>query len=92
LIQPVHTLYGHDLPVSCVAIVTELDLAVSGSSDGSVNVYTVHEGHYLRTLRPPDGLDLEVTFLTVSEHGHIAFSTNTKVTYIRNSYVRLFSH
>jgi neurobeachin-like protein 1/2 len=79
LIQPLHTLYGHDLPVTCVSIVTELDMAVSGSSDGSVNVYTLHEGHFLRTLRPPNGLDLEVTFLTVSEQGHIAFSTNTKV-------------
>ncbi|XP_059473157.1 neurobeachin-like protein 1 isoform X2 [Neocloeon triangulifer] len=78
LIQPVHTLYGHDLPITCVSIVTELDLAVSGSSDGSVNVYTVHEGHFLRTLQPINALDLEVTFLAISEQGHIAFSTNTK--------------
>jgi hypothetical protein len=31
LIQPLHTLYGHDKPVTSVSIVTELDLAVSGS-------------------------------------------------------------
>lgn len=29
--RPVNTLYGHDKPVSCVAIFTELDMVVSGS-------------------------------------------------------------
>lgn len=29
--RPMHTLYGHDDTVSCVAIMTELDLVVSGS-------------------------------------------------------------
>lgn len=29
--KPVHTLYGHDGPVSCVAIMTELDIVASGS-------------------------------------------------------------
>lgn len=30
--KPIHTLYGHDDAVSCVAIMTELDLVASGSS------------------------------------------------------------
>ncbi|KAF4521973.1 hypothetical protein B566_EDAN012522 [Ephemera danica] len=60
LIVPVHTLYGHDQPVTCVSLSTELDLAVSGSQDGTVNVHTVQEGRYIRTLRPQDeGLQLE---------------------------------
>lgn len=29
--QPINTLYGHEKPVSCVAIFTELDMVVSGS-------------------------------------------------------------
>lgn len=29
--KPLHTLYGHDDTVSCVAIMTELDIVVSGS-------------------------------------------------------------
>lgn len=29
--RPVNTLYGHNKPVSCVAIFTELDMVVSGS-------------------------------------------------------------
>lgn len=29
--RPLNTLYGHDKPISCVAIFTELDMVVSGS-------------------------------------------------------------
>lgn len=29
--KPLHTLYGHDDAVSCVSIMTELDIVVSGS-------------------------------------------------------------
>lgn len=29
--RPINTLYGHDKPVTCVAIFTELDMVVSGS-------------------------------------------------------------
>jgi hypothetical protein len=34
-------LCGHDKTVSCVALSVDLDTAVSGSEDGTVNVYTV---------------------------------------------------
>lgn len=34
-----HVLYGHDDEVTCVAIMTELDLAVSGSK---VNFISLH--------------------------------------------------
>lgn len=33
--KPVQTLYGHDAAVTCVAIMTELDMVVSGSSVSS---------------------------------------------------------
>ncbi|PSN41666.1 Neurobeachin-like protein 1 [Blattella germanica] len=50
--RPVQTLYGHDRAVSCVGIMTELDMAVSGSLDGTVNVHTIQEGQYVHTLEP----------------------------------------
>ena len=46
--RPIQVLSGHDKSVSCVALSTELDMAVSGSDDGSINVYTVKEGQYIR--------------------------------------------
>lgn len=38
--RPINTLYGHDKPISCVAIFTELDMVVSGSevSDSVISV------------------------------------------------------
>lgn len=70
--KPVQTLYGHDKPISCVAIMTELDLAVSGSLDGTVNVYTIEEGQYVRTLYPLGctGLKIEISFITISYQGN----------------------
>lgn len=36
--KPIHTLYGHDDELSCVAIMTELDLVVSGSKVRSLMI------------------------------------------------------
>ena len=46
-------LCGHDKPVTCVALSVDLDIAVSGSEDGTVNIYTVKEGYYMKTIIPP---------------------------------------
>lgn len=37
--RPVNTLYGHDKPISCVAIFTELDLVVSGGEVSVLNCF-----------------------------------------------------
>ncbi|XP_068086135.1 neurobeachin-like protein 1 [Anabrus simplex] len=78
--RPVRTLYGHNKAVSCVGIMTELDMAVSGSMDGTVNVHTIQEGQYIRTLEPVGltSLDVEITFLALSPQGHVAFAANDK--------------
>lgn len=53
--------------------------------DGTVNVHTIREGQYLRTLHPVGCVDpqAEVAFLTLSHLGHIAFTANDQV----NSYL-----
>ncbi|XP_001983501.2 neurobeachin-like protein 1 isoform X2 [Drosophila grimshawi] len=74
--KPLTVLYGHDDAVASVAIYTELDLVVSGSLDGTVNVYTLQEGQFVRTLKPIGCTEscVQISFVTVSYHGHIAFS------------------
>lgn len=79
--KPFQTLLGHDLPVTCVAIATELDMAVSGSQDGTVNVYSIHQGLLVHCLAPlgcvsPPSI---ITFVAISFQGHIAFSSKDKV-------------
>ncbi|XP_009473635.1 PREDICTED: neurobeachin-like protein 2 [Nipponia nippon] len=51
--KPIQVLYGHDAEVTCVAISTELDMAVSGSKDGTIIIHTIRRGLFIRSLRPP---------------------------------------
>ncbi|XP_054270115.1 neurobeachin-like protein 1 [Macrosteles quadrilineatus] len=89
-LRPVQTLYGHDQPVTTVAIATELDLVASGSKDGTVNIHSIHEGQYLRTLYPAGcdlGVSTEITYLAISAQGHVAFAANSTT----NHSVHVFS-
>ncbi|KAM9851975.1 neurobeachin-like protein 2 [Aulostomus maculatus] len=76
--RPVQVLCGHDQEVTCVAISTELDMAVSGSKDGTVIVHTIRRGQFLRTLRPPcdSGVPAQVSELQVGMEGHIVVQTS----------------
>uniref|UniRef100_A0A672I199 Neurobeachin-like 1 n=1 Tax=Salarias fasciatus TaxID=181472 RepID=A0A672I199_SALFA len=71
--KPVQVLYGHTDEVVSVAISTELDMAVSGSRDGTVIIHTVRRGQYMRCLRPPcdSSLPLSILHLAVSWEGHL---------------------
>ncbi|KAG8229067.1 hypothetical protein J437_LFUL005700 [Ladona fulva] len=86
---PVHKLHGHDAPVTCVTILTQLDMAASGSMDGTVNIYTIQEGQYIRTL-PSFGcnerLTAEITNISISNHGHVAFAAREKGSYSLHVY------
>uniref|UniRef100_A0A8C1RXY8 Neurobeachin-like protein 2 n=1 Tax=Cyprinus carpio TaxID=7962 RepID=A0A8C1RXY8_CYPCA len=75
--RPVQVLCGHDQEVACVAISTELDMAISGSKDGTVIMHSVRRGQYLRTLRPPceSCLPAPVAHLEVGMEGHIVAQT-----------------
>ncbi|XP_028319544.1 neurobeachin-like protein 1 isoform X2 [Gouania willdenowi] len=75
--KPVQVLYGHTDEVVSVCISTELDMAVSGSRDGTVIIHTVRRGQYMRCLRPPceSSLPLTVLHLCVSWEGHLLVHT-----------------
>uniref|UniRef100_A0A671YZN7 Neurobeachin-like protein 2 n=1 Tax=Sparus aurata TaxID=8175 RepID=A0A671YZN7_SPAAU len=75
--KPVQVLYGHKDEVVSVSISTELDMAVSGSRDGTVIIHTVRRGQYMRCLRPPcdSSLPLSILHLAVSWEGHLLVHT-----------------
>jgi WD40 repeat protein len=52
-----HVLCGHDAPVTCVAVSTDLDVVVSGASDGTILVHTARQGRFIRKIRPFDDLE-----------------------------------
>ncbi|XP_053323151.1 neurobeachin-like protein 2 isoform X2 [Spea bombifrons] len=75
--NPVQVLYGHDDEVTSVAISTELDMAVSGSKDGTIIVHTVRRGQFMRCIKPPceSTLPLTVSHLAVGFEGQIIFQS-----------------
>ncbi|XP_016095948.1 neurobeachin-like protein 1 [Sinocyclocheilus grahami] len=75
--KPVQVLYGHTDEVVSVSISTELDMAVSGSRDGTVIIHTVRRGQYMRSLRPPceSSLPVSIMHLAVSWEGQLVVHT-----------------
>ncbi|XP_023556433.1 neurobeachin-like protein 2 isoform X3 [Octodon degus] len=70
--KPVQVLYGHEAAVSCVAISTELDMAVSGSEAGTVIIHTVRRGQFVAVLQPPGtSLPGPVSHLALGSEGQI---------------------
>lgn len=51
------------------------------AQDGTVNVHTIQDGQYVRTLEPVgcEELKTEITFLALSSQGHVVFSATDKV-------------
>ncbi|KAL7977800.1 hypothetical protein Chor_010752 [Crotalus horridus] len=73
-------LYGHEDEVTCVGISTELDMAVSGSKDGTILVHTIRRGQFMMSLKPPCECSLPVTIsnLVVGHQGQIVVQTVDK--------------
>lgn len=74
--QPLKTLFGHKQAVTSVAIQTDLDLVVSGSYDGHVNMYCIESGQLIHRLSTVGctGVNIEVSFVTINYQGQVAFS------------------
>jgi WD40 repeat protein len=67
--KPIHILYGHDDEITSVAINIELDIAVSGSKDGTCILHTLRRGKYVRTIYHPKRFPIRL--LVISNQGHI---------------------
>ncbi|CAF1437243.1 unnamed protein product [Rotaria magnacalcarata] len=75
IMTPSRTLYGHISEITCVCISSELDLVISGSLDGTCNIYTIEHGIYVRTLRPTDANNDPIVNLKLSDERHIVVQT-----------------
>ena len=67
--NPLHILYGHDNEVTCVDINIELDIAISGSKDGSIAIHTLRRGQYVRSIF--HSRRFEICMVRISSQGHI---------------------
>ena len=74
-VRSVQVLCGHHQPLTSVHISVCLDMALTASKDGTVNIHTVKEGQYMRTIRPAaHDLSFTVELLNVSYQGHVIFT------------------
>ncbi len=78
---PLHILYGHTACVTSVEVSLELDIVVSGSLDSTVNVHTVHKGHFVRSINfSNEDTGLECSFnnimLKLSNQRHLLVYTS----------------
>ncbi|XP_059607349.1 neurobeachin-like protein 1 [Phlebotomus argentipes] len=80
---PLKALHGHESAISAVAIMTEFDVVASGSLDGTVNLYSIESGQLIRTVSPLGctGVNIEISFVTISYQGHVAFSALDDTSY-----------
>uniref|UniRef100_A0A8C4R671 Uncharacterized protein n=1 Tax=Eptatretus burgeri TaxID=7764 RepID=A0A8C4R671_EPTBU len=78
--KPQQILYGHNTAVTSVAISAELDIAISGASDGTVLVHYVHEGLYIRTLHLPcEGSPIRtIPAVAISSEGYVVIYSNVE--------------
>ncbi|KAL5011719.1 hypothetical protein ScPMuIL_010270 [Solemya velum] len=81
---PKATLTGHETEVTCVSVLAELGLVISGSKGGPCLVHTLN-GDLLSSLEPPEGccspelitMSREAFVLVKFEHGHLCnYSVN----------------
>ena len=82
LITPERILYGHRSEITCVCVSSELDLVVSGSFDGTCNIYTIEDGTYIRTIRPTSINNDSIINLKLSNERHILVQTKDKDTHL----------
>jgi len=47
-----HVLWGHENPVSCVEVSSELDVVVSGALDGRICAHSLRRGEFIRSFKP----------------------------------------
>ena len=50
ILQLVHVCFGHQAPITCVSLSSDLDIVVSGSQDGTICVHSPRRGRYLRKI------------------------------------------
>ncbi len=86
-LRPAQVLAGHDKAVRCVALCCELDMAASGSEDGTVNIYTIKEGQFLRTLRAPQpDPEYWVDRVAFSPQGHTIIAGHSRDVHSLHTY------
>ena len=66
-----HVLWGHDSPITCLDLSSDLDVTVSGSAGGRICVHTLRRGEFVRSINPPSESRAPVAKLAMDNHGRM---------------------
>lgn len=82
---PTHVFYGHSAEVTQVIVDTEVDMILTCSRDGTVNMHTIGQPKYVRTLKPspprPEGTEAAPQMSGSLEMIASTFKTEVVATY-----------
>jgi WD40 repeat protein len=80
-----HVLWGHDTPVTCLDLSSDLDVVVSGSLGGRICVHTLRRGEFVRSIFLSPNVGASVDKIAVDNHGRMVVHSAEKLhTYMIN--------
>lgn len=80
-----HVLWGHETPVTCLDLSSDLDVVVSGSLEGRICVHTLRQGEFVRSIRPSPSVGASVDKIALDNHGRMVVHCAEKLhTYMIN--------
>jgi WD40 repeat protein len=67
-----HVLWGHNTPITCLDLSSDIDVTVSGSVGGKVCLHTIRRGEFVRSIEPNPGTPgIPVSKLALDHHGRM---------------------
>jgi WD40 repeat protein len=64
-----HVLWGHDTPITCLDLSSDLDVTISGSMGGLICIHTIRRGDFIRSIQAPCKDGSPVSRLALGSHG-----------------------
>jgi WD40 repeat protein len=74
-----HVLWGHDTPVTCLDLSSDLDIVVSGSFGGAICVHTLRRGEFIRSVIPSPNQRASIDKIAVDNHGRMVMHEAEKL-------------
>ena len=76
ILSCLHTLFGHESPISCLDLSTEMDVVASGSVDGTVCIHKLRTGSFVRSFRPSSRDGVSIRKIAIERHGRMVIHTS----------------
>jgi neurobeachin-like protein 1/2 len=66
-----HVLWGHETPITCLDLSSDLDVTVSGSTSGLICIHSIRRGDFIRSFQPPCEENKAVSRIALDSKGRM---------------------